>query len=71
MVSVSIHLPDMVYDLVREVMEKEGMNRSNAIAYLIKMGYHYRYRVLEKAETEPSKGSRVSEGPERVGNRQA
>jgi metal-responsive CopG/Arc/MetJ family transcriptional regulator len=43
---VTVSLPEDVYEMVRETMEKEKMGRSKAIAYLIRMGYIYRYKVL-------------------------
>jgi metal-responsive CopG/Arc/MetJ family transcriptional regulator len=45
-VTVSISLPFEVVEMVEEVMEREKMSRSNAVAYLIRMGYVYRYKVL-------------------------
>jgi metal-responsive CopG/Arc/MetJ family transcriptional regulator len=46
MVVVTISLPEEVYEMVKETMEREKMGKSNAVAYLIRMGYVYRYKVL-------------------------
>jgi len=43
---VTVSLPEDVYEMVKETMEKEKMGRSKAIAYLIRMGYIYRYKVI-------------------------
>jgi metal-responsive CopG/Arc/MetJ family transcriptional regulator len=55
-VTVSISLPFEVVEMVEEVMERENMSRSNAVAYLIKMGYVYRYKVLPESIGEVGKG---------------
>jgi len=55
-VTVCVSLPLEILKLVEEVMEREKMNRSNAIAYLIKMGYVYRYRVLAERFGEGGEG---------------
>ena len=48
MPAISVYLPDEIYELVQIVMEKENMKRSIAIAYLIRMGFVYRYKILEE-----------------------
>jgi metal-responsive CopG/Arc/MetJ family transcriptional regulator len=49
-------LPFEVVEMVEEVMEREKMSRSNAVAYLIRMGYVYRYKVLPESIGEVGKG---------------
>jgi metal-responsive CopG/Arc/MetJ family transcriptional regulator len=56
-VTVSISLPFEVVEMVEEVMEREKMSRSNAVAYLIRMGYVYRYKVLPATIGEVGKGN--------------
>jgi metal-responsive CopG/Arc/MetJ family transcriptional regulator len=53
---VTVSLPEEVYVMVKEVMEREKMGRSNAVAYLIRMGYVYRYKVLPESIGEVGKG---------------
>jgi metal-responsive CopG/Arc/MetJ family transcriptional regulator len=48
MPAISVYLPDEIYELVQFVMERENMKRSIAVAYLIRMGYVYRYKILEE-----------------------
>jgi metal-responsive CopG/Arc/MetJ family transcriptional regulator len=50
-------LPFEVVEMVEEVMEREKMSRSNAVAYLIRMGYVYRYKVLPATIGEVGKGN--------------
>jgi hypothetical protein len=44
----TINLTDEADQYVRFAMEEERMNRSKATSYLIRMGYLYRYQMLEK-----------------------
>jgi metal-responsive CopG/Arc/MetJ family transcriptional regulator len=53
---VTVSLPEDVYEMVKETMEREKMGRSNAVAYLIRMGYVYRYKVLPESIGEVGKG---------------
>jgi metal-responsive CopG/Arc/MetJ family transcriptional regulator len=55
-VTVSISLPVDIFRMVEEVMERENMSRSNAVAYLIRMGYVYRYKVVPESIGEVGKG---------------
>jgi metal-responsive CopG/Arc/MetJ family transcriptional regulator len=49
MPAISVYLPDEIYEMVQYVMEKENIKkRSIAVAYLIRMGYVYRYKMLEE-----------------------
>ena len=44
----TINLTDEADQYVRFAMEEEKMNRSKATSYLVRMGYLYRYQMLEK-----------------------
>jgi hypothetical protein len=44
----TINLTDEADQYVRFAMKEERMNRSRATSYLIRMGYLYRYKVLDK-----------------------
>jgi metal-responsive CopG/Arc/MetJ family transcriptional regulator len=55
-VTVSVSLPLEIFRMVEEVMEREKMSRSNAVAYLIRMGYVYRYKVVPENIGEVGKG---------------
>jgi hypothetical protein len=44
----TINLTDEADQYVRFAMKEEKMNRSKATSYLIRMGYLYRYQMLEK-----------------------
>ena len=44
----TINLTDEADQYVRFAMEEERMNRSKATSYLVRMGYLYRYQMLEK-----------------------
>jgi hypothetical protein len=48
MPTYSINLTEQAAEYVRFTMDAEKMNRSQATSYLIRMGYLYRYEVLEK-----------------------
>jgi metal-responsive CopG/Arc/MetJ family transcriptional regulator len=49
MPAISVYLPDEIYEMVQYVMEKENIKkRSIAVAYLIRMGFVYRYKILEE-----------------------
>lgn len=44
-IQFSISIPVKTYNIIRAVMEEENLNRSQAIAYLIRQGF---VRLLEK-----------------------
>ena len=61
MPTYSLNLTEEAANYLRFTMDKEKMNRSRAVSYLIRMGYLYRYKVLEKeAEKKELKGKEES-----------
>jgi metal-responsive CopG/Arc/MetJ family transcriptional regulator len=54
---VTVSLPEDVYEMVKETKEREKMGTSNAVAYLIRMGYVYRYKVVPATIGEVGKGN--------------
>ena len=48
MPTYSLNLTEEAAEYLRFTMDKEKVNRSRATSYLIRMGYLYRYKVLEK-----------------------
>ncbi|MEO0252403.1 MAG: hypothetical protein ABIM44_09255 [candidate division WOR-3 bacterium] len=52
MPAVTVYLSDDIYEIVKWVSEKEKMKRNQAIAYIIRMSYIYRYKILEEEEAQ-------------------
>jgi metal-responsive CopG/Arc/MetJ family transcriptional regulator len=64
MPAISVYLPDEIYEMVQYFMENENIKkRSIAVAYLIRMGFVYRYKIVEeimkKEEKEIIKGEKT------------
>ena len=52
MPAVSVNLSEEGYEIVKWVMEEEDWNRSKTINYLVRMGWIYRYKILENERKE-------------------
>jgi hypothetical protein len=61
MPTYSLNLTEEAAEYLRFTMDKEKVNRSRATSYLIRMGYLYRYKVLEKEISEKKELKRKEE----------